>query len=168
MTQELNIIYGMHSTPFGECLIGLTERGICSLYFGERAEMLKELQSDWPQAIVQEDSKPIQSIAEKLFLPNSVPLLKLDLQGTDFQKKVWQALLAIPFGKRVSYESVAHSIGMPKATRAVASAIAKNPISYIIPCHRVVRKNGEIHNYRWGRERKKAILDWEASQKLRA
>lgn len=166
MPQELQIIYGFNDTPFGECLIGLTERGICCLYFGERNELLKELKKDWPQAILQEDSRLIQSIAEKLFLLKPSNLFNLDLQGTDFQKKVWQALLTIPFGKRVSYESVANSIGMPKAIRAVASAIAKTPISYIIPCHRVVRKTGEIHNYRWGRERKKSMLDWEAGQEL--
>ena len=167
MPQELHIIYGFHSTPFGECLIGVTERGICSLYFGERKVVLEVLKIDWPQAILQEDSRPIQSIIGKLFQPDPLKQLQLDLRGTDFQARVWQALLNIPFGERVSYESVACSIGMPKATRAVASAIARNRISYLVPCHRVVRKDGKIHNYRWGAECKQAMLDWEANQKLK-
>jgi AraC family transcriptional regulator of adaptative response/methylated-DNA-[protein]-cysteine methyltransferase len=130
--------------------------------------MLQELKSGWPKVILQEDTKPIQNIANKLFQPNAPAAFNLHLEGTDFQKRVWQALLKIPFGKRVSYEEVAQSLNMPKAIRAVASAIAKNQISYIIPCHRVIRKNGQIHNYRWGSERKKAILDWEASKQRSA
>lgn len=165
----LDIIYGFHETPFGGCLIATTGRGICALRFvspDEQEAVLAELQDEWPLAKFEEDAAVTRPLSERIF---STPdnghkrPIHLLLKGTNFQVQVWRALLDIPPGMMVSYQDVADHIGRPKAVRAAAGAVAKNPIGYLIPCHRVINKNGRIHRYRWGSARKKAILGWEAA-----
>lgn len=164
----VQITYGFHDTPFGVCLLASTERGICSLNFVSNGEMTakERLRTDWPQAELTEDSLQTQVIVNQIFssLPGrqSRPFHLL-LKGTNFQVNVWRALLSIPPGAMVSYQDVAAYIGKPNATRAVANAIAHNPVGYLIPCHRVIRKSGDVQGYRWGTTRKRAILGWEAS-----
>ncbi len=166
--EGLTITYGFHSSPFGECLLAITERGVCALEFvpgGERAVVLESLKQKWVKAIVLKDSKKTQAFADRIFNPvkdkQALPLL---LKGTNFQIKVWQALLKIPAGAVVSYYDIAASIGQPRAARAVGNAIGHNPIGFVVPCHRVIRKVGLIGDYHWGKTRKQAILAWESAQ----
>jgi AraC family transcriptional regulator, regulatory protein of adaptative response / methylated-DNA-[protein]-cysteine methyltransferase len=171
----LNIRYGFAFSPFGPCMIASTDRGICALEFvRERtgACMVQSLKNQWPDADLVEDDAHIDSLAQNIFpaAPWSGPApLHLYVKGTNFQIKVWEALLAIPFGAAVTYQAVADHIGSPGATRAVGTAIGKNPIAYIIPCHRVIRKMGDFGNYAGGRARKIALIGWEsASQSAHA
>ena len=166
----LTITYGFHPSPFGECLLATTDRGICGFYFvqnRDRKDPLSELNFFWNNANIVEDPHASRSLVDQIFNPSfekeSVPL-HLILSGTNFQIKVWEALIKIPFGAVVSYEDVAVQVGLPKATRAVGSAVGKNPISFIIPCHRVIRKTADFGNYGGGTARKKAILGWEAAR----
>ena len=164
----LRIAYGFHPSPFGECLLAATERGICAMSFvtrGNRKEVLKDLLRRWPGAELVEDSKTAGRYLGRVFpKSNHHAKLPLDLRGTNFQIKVWQALLEIPPGAVVPYEELATRVGNPKAFRAVGSAIGQNPIAFIIPCHRVIRKVGSIGGYHWGTERKRAMLAWEAAR----
>lgn len=162
----LKIIYGVHDTPFGICQIALTDRGICSLIFLDENNKndTKYLRLKWENAEIMKDQEKTFQIVKKIFsedFKNGDKPLSLYLKGTNFQIKVWEALLKIPPGNVTSYEDVAKVIDNPKAVRAAASAVANNPVSFLIPCHRVVRKSGIIHNYRWGPERKVAMLGWE-------
>jgi len=165
--EGLIIKYGFHSTLFGECLLAVTERGICGLSFvpeGRRGQVLKELRERWTGATLREASGTTQPVVDRLFARSAKKRrapLQLLLKGTNFQIKVWEALIRIPEGSVVSYEDLARSIGSPRASRAVGSAVGKNPVAYIIPCHRVIRREGIIGNYHWGQERKKALLGWE-------
>jgi AraC family transcriptional regulator of adaptative response/methylated-DNA-[protein]-cysteine methyltransferase len=166
----LQITFGFHDTPFGTCLLATTSRGICALHFVEGGDLpaaVEQLARHWPQASFAQDSLQTRPLVAQIFAPvpadRSRPFHLL-LKGTNFQVKVWQALLAIPPGAMVSYQDVAAYIGKPDSARAVSGAIARNPIAYLIPCHRVISKAGKIHRYRWGATRKKAILGWEASQ----
>jgi AraC family transcriptional regulator of adaptative response/methylated-DNA-[protein]-cysteine methyltransferase len=168
----LIIRYGVHPTPFGSCLLALTDRGICNLSFiidGDTERSVRWLKRKWRNAILNEDLQGPAETVSRIFEPgnrvNHKPLHLL-LKGTNFQIKVWEALMRIPLGYVMSYEDVATMIGKPEAVRAVANAVANNPISYIIPCHRVIRKMGIIHQYQWGSARKKAILGWEAAKRL--
>jgi AraC family transcriptional regulator, regulatory protein of adaptative response / methylated-DNA-[protein]-cysteine methyltransferase len=163
----LTIQYGFHPTMFGECLLAVTQRGICGLSFvpkGERMQVLAELRDRWAGATFSEDPDSTQPYIDKLFTRSRragrkpLPLL---LKGTNFQIKVWEALMRIPEGCVVSYEDIARTIGNPKASRAVGSAVGDNPIAYVIPCHRVIQRAGVIGNYHWGPARKKALLGWE-------
>lgn len=165
----LKIIFGVHETPFGNCQIALTKRGICSLIFLDKQNKdgTSYLRSQWKNAEIIKNEKKTFKIINKIFsenIANGDKALSLYLKGTNFQIKVWEALLRIPIGKVTSYEDIAKTIDNPKAVRATASAIANNPISFLIPCHRVVRKTGIIHNYRWGAERKVAMLGWERAK----
>jgi AraC family transcriptional regulator of adaptative response/methylated-DNA-[protein]-cysteine methyltransferase len=167
--QGLTIRYGFHPSPFGECLLATTERGICGFFFvknRDRKDPLAELRYFWEQADIVEDPHASRDLIDRIFNPsfrdNGTPL-HLILNGTNFQIKVWEALIKIPFGAVVSYEDVAIQVGIPGATRAVGSAVGKNPISFIIPCHRVIRKTADFGNYGGGKARKKAILGWEAA-----
>ena len=163
----LTIQYGFHPTPFGECLLAVTERGICGLSFvptGQRIEVLAELRDRWAGAKLREDPRSTRPYVEQLFSRSKqgrTKSLSLLLKGTNFQIKVWEALLRIPEGSVVSYEDVARAIRNPKANRAVGSAVGSNPLAYIIPCHRVIQRAGVIGNYHWGTERKMALLGWE-------
>lgn len=167
----LSIAYGFHPTPFGHALLAVTERGICDLSFVSgltREEMLTRLKRDWPQAILKEDAARTQPLIEQIFrltlAQEKMPPLRLYLKGTNFQIKVWQALLNIPPGAVASYGDIAQIIGQPNATRAIGQAIGANPVGFLIPCHRVIRKAGAIGDYRWGMTRKRAILGWEAAR----
>ncbi|NUO81837.1 methylated-DNA--[protein]-cysteine S-methyltransferase [candidate division KSB1 bacterium] len=167
--EGLAISYGFHPTPFGECLLALTERGICALQFVKqgRKQVLAWLKKKWPRARLQHAPAATQPYITRIF---SVPRRKasrplhLLVEGTNFQIKVWEALLKIPAGALVSYQDVAGYLGVPQASRAVGNAVANNPITYIIPCHRVVRKAGALGNYSGGATRKKALLAWEAAK----
>lgn len=170
----LTIQYGIHATPFGACLLAVTERGICSLSFvdaGDEHEAELELKRRWSGARCEQNDEATEPIAACIFARldhNAQPPLHLLLMGTNFQVKVWHALLQIPEGTVASYETVAERIGKPNATRAVAGAISSNPIAYLIPCHRVIRKTGVIGEYRWGSARKRAILSWEDGHRVPA
>lgn len=156
--------------PFGRALIGATEKGICWLSFEGRlgaAAQMTEMQGDWPAARFVEDEGFIAPRAEQAFafatgLALNRPL-GLHVQGTNFQLKVWEALLKIPFGETCTYRAIAERIGSPGASRAVGAAVGANMISLLIPCHRVILASGVIHNYRWGAPRKRAILALEAA-----
>ncbi len=161
----LTIRYGIHPTPFGKCLIGVTERGICHLGFVQTSEgdAIDTLVSDWQEAKMIEDHRTTAPLIAPIFVLNmreELPL-RLHLRGTNFQLKVWEALLNIPTGAVTTYEGIAAQIGKPGATRAVGTAVGHNPIAVLIPCHRVIRKLGEFGNYRYGAARKKALLGWE-------
>jgi AraC family transcriptional regulator of adaptative response/methylated-DNA-[protein]-cysteine methyltransferase len=163
----LQITYGVHDTPFGKCLLATTDRGICAVHF-ETEAMVEQLYTRWPNARYVEAGHRTQPVIDRIFAAgHSDPSrpFHLLLKGTNFQVNVWRALLAIPSGAMVSYQDVATYIGKPSATRAVGNAVARNPVAYLIPCHRVISKNGSIHRYHWGRARKKAMIGWEASQR---
>ncbi len=172
----LEISYGFHETAFGECLIGVTDRGICALSFLEEAGRqgaLDALRERWAGALLSEEPAVTQPYIDAIFGGDAGQsqngdgknLLRLYLQGTNFQIKVWEALLNIPKGHAISYEDVALAIGQPAGTRAVASAVAANQVAFLIPCHRVLRKSGAIGEYRWGHTRKQAMFGWEAAQR---
>jgi AraC family transcriptional regulator of adaptative response/methylated-DNA-[protein]-cysteine methyltransferase len=157
----LNIHYGIHLTPFGKCLIATTERGICHMSFVDKNEgqAIDDLVEHWSQANMIEDYKSTAPLVTRIFSDGKPDApLQLHLRGTNFQIKVWEALLNIPAGTVTTYEQIALNIGNPRAVRAVGSAVGDNPIAYLIPCHRVIRKSGEFGNYMWGSARKKAIL----------
>lgn len=168
LSNSFEIFYGFHSTFFGKVMIGVTTEGICHLSFvdGSKALAIEVLEKEWPQARLKEDIYNTKGIIRSIFEKDdkiSEKPFNLFVKGTNFQIKVWQALILIPKGTTMSYENVAYMIGNSKAVRATANAIAKNHISYLIPCHRVICKSGKIHKYRWGLERKKAILAHEAT-----
>lgn len=168
----LLIEYGFHATPFGECIIGATERGICHLSFtkeSNKALAVSGLEQEWERATVRENSLTTDRLAQAIFhrqagtVPNKLNVL---VKGTNFQVKVWDALLKVPYGGVATYQSVAQYIGQPKALQAVGAACGANHIAYLIPCHRIIRKNLELREYRWGPERKKAMLGWELSREV--
>ena len=163
----VTIRYGIHLTPFGKCLIGLTERGICHLGFVQTSEgdAIDQLVNDWKHARMIEDYRATASLVGPIFnLRHSdrIKPLTLHLRGSNFQLKVWEALLQIPAGTVTSYEGIASRIGRPGAVRAVGTAVGHNPIAVLIPCHRVIRKVGDFGNYRYGTLRKKALLAYES------
>ncbi len=161
----LTLRYGFHPTPFGECLLAVSERGVCwfSFVVDGRQAALGELRATWRRAALVEDTAATAPAARSVFFPaaQSERALALLLNGTNFQIKVWEALLRIPAGSVVTYEDIAVAIGLPGASRAVGQAVGRNPIAVLIPCHRVIRKDGELGNYRYGSARKKALLGWE-------
>jgi AraC family transcriptional regulator, regulatory protein of adaptative response / methylated-DNA-[protein]-cysteine methyltransferase len=163
----VEIAYGFHPTPFGECLLAITGRGICFLAFvdGNRTTSLDELKKDWANAILTESPSRTAPFIEQIFSPGPGPVLSLHLRGTNFQIKVWEALLRLPPGAATSYEALAEQICSVKAARAVGNAVARNPVAYLIPCHRVLQKTGGFGNYRYGPARKQAILGWEMARK---
>lgn len=164
----LVIFYAFVAGPFGRTLIAATEDGICWLSFCGAAadsDQLSELKSDWPAAEFVEDDAFIAPLAARAFAfaankPLDAPL-GLYVQGTNFQLKVWEALLRIPFGEVVTYGDIAREVCTPRASRAVGAAVGANMISLLIPCHRVILSSGVVHNYRWGAPRKKTILAME-------
>lgn len=165
----LTITYGLAATPFGPCLLATTTRGICALRFVDEDKVetaVSTLQSEWPRATWTRADARIAALAERIFKRPAQPGndLRLYVSGTPFQLKVWQALLTIPSGQVASYGMVARLVGDAKASRAVGTAVGRNPIGYLIPCHRVIRQSGGFGQYRWGSTRKKAILAWEAAQ----
>ncbi|HVG44604.1 MAG TPA: methylated-DNA--[protein]-cysteine S-methyltransferase, partial [Longimicrobium sp.] len=168
----LRIACGVHDTPFGPAMLAVTERGLCGLSFvddgGDAAAAVDELRERWSSATVGEDARATEPLARRIFASDGgdgqpIPLF---VQGTNHQVRVWEALLRVPAGAMVSYEQLAGAAGKPDAVRAVAGAVARNQIGYVIPCHRVIRKLGAFGGYRWGTERKLAMLGWEAARAL--
>ena len=187
----LDIRYGLQVTRFGQVLIAATPRGICSLQFWDTLTKINALAKagecssgqdcspaqerspeqwllqTWPNATLTADEAMAQELCKRIFSPvtaHPTQPLTLLIKGTNFQLQVWRSLLQIPLGGVVTYQSIANKIERPKAVRAVGSAIGKNPVGYLIPCHRVIRGSGELGGYRWGLDRKQAILAWEAIQ----
>lgn len=166
----VHIDYGVHPSPFGDCLIASTPRGICRLAFVQdsRDAAIAALCDDWPRAQLAENRSKTAPLVSAIFdaAPRPRPLSLL-LRGTNFQLKVWEALLAIPSGAVVSYAAIARFSHSPHVARAVGTAVGQNRIAYLIPCHRVIRTLGGFAEYRWGSVRKKAMLAWEAAQSAR-
>jgi AraC family transcriptional regulator of adaptative response/methylated-DNA-[protein]-cysteine methyltransferase len=156
----LTIRYGRHPSPFGDCLVGVTAKGICWMSFGGESGF-EAMRGQWPRAVMVEDAAVTRPVIDRAFGEPGV--VALHLSGTNFQIRVWEALLRVPAGGVTTYEELASRIGAPSAVRAVANAVASNRISYLIPCHRVIRKTGAFGGYRWGVTRKRAMLAWEAA-----
>lgn len=169
----LTIDYGFHPSPFGECLLMATPRGICGLAFvasGQREAALGELAAGWEHARLQRSQRATLALAERIFSRGDgpgrrTPTVRLLLRGTPFQVKVWEALLRVPVGALTTYEHLGRALGYRgRANQAIGQAVGSNAIAYLIPCHRVIRKSGLIGGYRWGPDRKLAMLGWEAAQ----
>ncbi len=167
--EALTIRYDFAESPFGEIIIASTSRGICHLAFVDtRDEALTDLGDRFPNASYQHASDPIQQSALSVFSQDWSRLseIKLHVKGTPFQLKVWEALLRIPPGRLATYSSLSGKIGHPGASRALGSAVAGNPVAYLIPCHRVILSTGETGQYHWGSTRKTALIGWEAARTL--
>jgi AraC family transcriptional regulator of adaptative response/methylated-DNA-[protein]-cysteine methyltransferase len=170
----LELSYGFQETPFGLGLFGHTPRGLCHLSFlpsgskAHREGALADLSAEWPGADLSESAEVAAGLAETIFAPQAASSttapLALFLKGTNYQIKVWNALLRIPRGAVTTYGRLATFMGTPGAARAIGSAVARNHIAYLIPCHRVIREMGAFGEYRWGPERKRAMLGWEAAR----
>ena len=166
--EGLVIKYGFHPSPFGDCFIAITPRGICQLAFVEpvtRQETLDRLKHDWPAATLVPDQSATRDAAARAFPigeRRTATPLALHIKGTNFQLKVWEALLRVPDGGVTTYGDIASSLQMPGASRAVGTAVGSNPVAWLIPCHRVIRSTGELGGYAWGIERKKVMLALES------
>jgi AraC family transcriptional regulator, regulatory protein of adaptative response / methylated-DNA-[protein]-cysteine methyltransferase len=164
----LTMRYGFHASPFGEAILVATERGLAGLGFvdsGDREAALADMQKRWPKAAYVEDALAIAPLAERVFDPGrwqAEQPLRVVLIGTDFEVRVWQTLLRIPRDRATTYSDIARHIGNPAACRAVGAAVGRNPISFVVPCHRVLGRSGALTGYHWGLTRKQAILGWEA------
>jgi AraC family transcriptional regulator of adaptative response/methylated-DNA-[protein]-cysteine methyltransferase len=168
--EGLTIAYGFHPSPFGMALVMATDRGLCGLAFadpGEEKAAFADMSGRWPKANYVEDRERTGPVAQRIFDPNlwrADRPLRVVLIGTDFEVRVWEALLKIPFGRLTSYSDLASHVHSPKAARAVGAAVGKNPVCFVVPCHRVVGKSGALTGYHWGLTRKRAILGWEAGR----
>jgi AraC family transcriptional regulator of adaptative response/methylated-DNA-[protein]-cysteine methyltransferase len=166
--EGLTISYGLHPCPFGSALIMASERGLCGLAFadaGKEKAALADMRRRWPKAKYAEDAARTAPIARRIFdqkLWRPDRPLRVVLIGTDFEVRVWEMLLRIPMGRASTYSDIAGSIGAPKAARAIGAAVGKNPVAFVVPCHRVIGKSGELTGYHWGLTRKRAMLGWEA------
>ncbi len=167
----IRIEYGFHETVFGLCLLGVTERGVCWLSFLSADEdpksELEKMKEHWHNSIFHQDQQITLGFAQQIFTPENViskNKLHLFVKGTNFQIKVWEALLKIPMGDVTTYQGIAEHIQNPKAMQAVGSAVGSNHIAYLIPCHRVIRKDGILGEYRWSAIRKKSIIGWEMAK----
>ncbi len=164
--KDLSIQYGWHPSPFGVCLMGITEKGLCWLSFHSDKSGLQDLEHEWKAAKFKENPDAAREVIQQIFhhsngVENSIAL---HLKGTNLQIRVWKALLSLTKGEVASYTQIAQMAERPLAVRAVASAVGRNSISYLIPCHRVIRATGAIGGYRWGVTRKRALLAWETAQ----
>jgi AraC family transcriptional regulator of adaptative response/methylated-DNA-[protein]-cysteine methyltransferase len=166
--EGLTITYGFHPCPFGMALVMMAPRGLAGLALadpGEERASLNDMRARWPKANYVEDYAATAATARRIFdsaMWKPDQPLRVVLIGTDFEIRVWEKLLTIPLGKLTTYSNLARSAGVPKAARAVGAAVGKNPISFVVPCHRVVGKNGDLTGYHWGISRKRAMLGWEA------
>ena len=170
----LTIRYGYHPSPFGIALVMITERGLCGLAFDDpsdspdyRRDAFEDMAGRWPKATYVEDSAATAHYANRIFDPSrwrAEEPLNVVMIGSDFQVRVWQALMTIPLAGAVTYSDIASDIGQPTASRAVGAAVGRNPISFVVPCHRALGKSGDLTGYHWGLTRKRAILGWEAGQ----
>jgi AraC family transcriptional regulator, regulatory protein of adaptative response / methylated-DNA-[protein]-cysteine methyltransferase len=168
--EGLTITYGFHPSPFGMALVMGSERGLCGLAFadpGDEKSAFADMSSRWPRARYVEDRNLTAPLAQRIFdqrLWRPDRPLRVVLIGTDFEVRVWEALLRVPFGRVTSYSDIAAKVSAPKAARAVGAAVGKNPVCFVVPCHRVIGKSGALTGYHWGLTRKRAILGWEAGQ----
>jgi AraC family transcriptional regulator of adaptative response/methylated-DNA-[protein]-cysteine methyltransferase len=165
----LFIRHAVHESPFGPAFIAVTDRGICQLGFiveGSDKTELETLKRRWPNARIEESMDATRPFIDRIFngMSDETPI-PVHLKGTNFQLQVWNALLRIPSGAVTTYDTIARDIGSPTAHRAVGSAIGRNPVALLIPCHRVIRKSGDVGDYHWGSTRKRAILAWEAAHR---
>jgi AraC family transcriptional regulator, regulatory protein of adaptative response / methylated-DNA-[protein]-cysteine methyltransferase len=168
--EGLTVQFGFHASPFGRALVMATERGLAGLAFadpGDEDAALADMRARWPKAAYVADTARTAPIAQRIFDPAqwrpSEPL-RVVLIGTDFEVRVWEALLQIPMGRLATYSGIAGKVCKPDAARAVGAAVGKNPVSFVVPCHRVVGKAGDLTGYHWGITRKRAMLGWEAGQ----
>ena len=167
---ELRLAYGFHPSPFGEAIVVAAPRGLAGLGFvdaGDRAAALADMQRRWPRAAFVEDGEATAPFAARAFDPRlwrpETPL-RVVMIGTDFEVRVWETLLAVPLGCATTYSDIARHIGSPTAARAVGAAVGRNPISFVVPCHRVLGRSGALTGYHWGLARKQAIIGWEAGR----
>jgi AraC family transcriptional regulator of adaptative response/methylated-DNA-[protein]-cysteine methyltransferase len=166
----LTVRFGFHPSPFGKALIMATERGLAGLAFadaGDEAAALADMKARWPKAQYVADDARTAAIARRIFDPEQWQQdrpLRVVLIGTDWEVRVWETLLKIPMGRVATYSNIASKICAPKAARAVGAAVGKNPISFVVPCHRVIGKSGALTGYHWGITRKHAMLGWEAGR----
>lgn len=166
------IAFGFADSPFGECLIAESPRGVCHLSFVENEKLaLAEFQNEWPRAMFEQNDSAAARLAAKIFTrpgdSHLPPPLRAFVRGTPFQVRVWRALLQVPAGRLVSYGRLAGAIGQPAASRAVGAAVGQNPLAYLIPCHRVIRETGVTGNYHWGQTRKRAMIAWEGARRAK-
>jgi AraC family transcriptional regulator of adaptative response/methylated-DNA-[protein]-cysteine methyltransferase len=168
--EGLTLAYGFHSSPFGDALVAATERGLAGLAFAdpdEKTRAVDDMRGRWPRAQFCEDAARTAGIARRIFEPSlwkqNRPL-RVVMIGTDFEVRVWEALLKIPMGRVTTYSDIAMKIDTPKAARAVGAAVGKNPLAFVVPCHRVIGKSGDLTGYHWGLTRKRAMLGWEAGR----
>jgi AraC family transcriptional regulator, regulatory protein of adaptative response / methylated-DNA-[protein]-cysteine methyltransferase len=168
--EGVTIVYGFHPSQFGYALVMATDRGLAGLAFGDAGEekaMLADMTKRWPKASYVEDNARTAPLAARVFDSNQWRPdrpLRIVMIGTDFEVRVWETLLGIPMGKCSTYSDIAAKLGKPKAARAVGAAVGKNPMSFVVPCHRVLGRSGDITGYHWGMTRKRAMLGWEAGQ----
>ena len=168
--EGLTVFFGFHPSPFGSALVMATERGLAGLAFadpGEERAALADMKARWPRAAYVEDSARTAAVARRIFdssqwQPDKP--LRVVLIGTDWEVRVWETLLQIPMGRLTTYSDIASKVHKPAAARAVGAAVGKNPVSFVVPCHRVVGKSGDLTGYHWGITRKRAMLGWEAGQ----
>lgn len=165
--EGMTIRYGFGDTPFGRALIAETERGICALAF-ENGASFDEFRNAWPAATLERDDNIAQERLNDVFLSNEPKNVRVLTSGTNFQVRVWEALLSIPQGEVRTYEQLAREMGAPKSARAVGNALAANTVAVLIPCHRVIQATGSVGNYRWNSDRKRALLAWEAAKEQTA
>ena len=170
--EGLQISYGFHPSPFGDALLMATPRGLCGLAFvnedagQSRADAFADMQRRWPKATYIHVPEATAGHAASIFgthKPRAKTPVRLVLIGSDFEVRVWQSLMRIPMGRAVSYQHIAQHLGQPTASRAVGSAVGRNPLSFVVPCHRVVRTDGTLGGYHWGLTRKRAIIGWETA-----
>jgi len=167
--EGLDMAYGFHASPFGDALLIATGRGLAGLAFVDddrgqtRQDTLAEMMQRWPRARYVEDPARTAPYARQIFGAESSPErpVRLVMIGTDFDVRVWESLLKIPMGRAVSYTDIARHLGQPSASRAVGSAVGRNPLSFVVPCHRVLRGDGSLGGYHWGLTRKRALIGWE-------
>jgi len=170
---DLTLHYGFHRSPFGEAIIIAAPRGMAGLGFvdGDRDAALGDMARRWPRARLVRDDQATAPFARRVFDPSfwrpDAPL-RVVMIGTDFEVRVWETLLHVPMGRATTYSDIARRIGKPKAARAVGAAVGRNPISFVVPCHRVLGRSGALTGYHWGLARKQAIIGWEAGQVRRA
>jgi len=168
--ESLTIAYGFHPSTFGNALVMATGRGLAGLAFadpGEEVAVLADMRARWPKATYVEDAAGTAPLARRIFdsatwRPGAP--LRVVLIGTDFEVRVWEALLDVPMGRLATYSDIAAKVCKPTAARAVGAAVGRNPVSFVVPCHRVVGKSGSLTGYHWGLTRKRAMLGWEAGQ----
>ncbi|MGE3148376.1 MAG: methylated-DNA--[protein]-cysteine S-methyltransferase [Pseudorhodoplanes sp.] len=168
--EGLTLAYGFHPSPFGTAIVIATPRGLAGLALadaGEEKSALADIKSRWPKARYVQDQAGTAPLAQRIFDPTTWSAdrpLRVVLIGTDFEVRVWETLLKIPMDKATTYSDIARSLGKPNAARAVGGAVGRNPICFVVPCHRVIGKSGDLTGYHWGLTRKRAILGWEAGQ----